>query len=254
MRNLILFIVFCICSLKMSAQCASFDNHPKGEEYAKKLFLYRDYVSIKEYKKALPMWEELYKCCKGSSNILFAEGLEIYKHFAKYAINEEHKRTYNEKIATIYLDRIQCRKDAINKKTNTPLAGVRYYYLGIHYATKLNDYQRAFEAFEESVAIDGLKTTYKLLKPYAQVTLSEYREGRVTKERVIEIQKQLLKIANHHLNDAEDGDNYKWMKSEVETIFFKSKTGQEVFGCDYFSEEIWKDLLEHEKDLEYIKK
>ncbi|MGB0861824.1 MAG: hypothetical protein ACPGXZ_02855, partial [Saprospiraceae bacterium] len=133
-------------STSIFAQCNKLTDHPKGEAYAKRLFVYRDAIKAKQFenKVAIDQWRDLYKHCSAGNGNILADGEKIYKYFAKKAEKAGDKKTmkvYLDSVAIVMAQRIECYGKKKRKKTGLPYAGYRNYLLGKHYlvtASKFN--------------------------------------------------------------------------------------------------------------------
>jgi len=221
----------------MFAQCETFGNHPKGEQYAKSLMVYRDFIKAKEYEKALSKWKELYQYCKGANSNILRDGVKIYKYLAENSDHISIQNQYLDTVSKLYLEQIECYGDIIRPKTNKPWAGIFYYYLGRNYYN-LQDYQNAFVAFQKSIAIDSFQAHYGIIYPFAKATLEEFQADRISKIDVQNIRKRLIEIADYNIDKDNNISEYFDQKSAAESLWFNSGTGKQVFDCDFFADEI----------------
>ena len=79
------------------AGCETFDNTADPQEATKMHVLYRDYVKVKKYGEALPLWEKAYAsapAANGQTSIVYKDGVKIYKDLWKKASDAAQKTKY----------------------------------------------------------------------------------------------------------------------------------------------------------------
>jgi tetratricopeptide (TPR) repeat protein len=239
-----------LCALFLTtltfAQCDQLDNHPKGKEHALRLFVYRDFIKNKQYNEALPNWEELYTHCKAGNGNILQDGIEMYEYFVQQTQDDAKKKEYNEKIATMMQERINCYGNTtVRKSTGLKFAGYRYYELGKHYYKVLNDPMRALEAFDKSIAADGNKVEKNLLTYYAFITVQHFKEEKISKEKALEVHNQLMDLMNTDL--ATFGETKTAIADEFDKI------ARDIFDCGYFVIKVEPTFYQNYDNAEFIK-
>jgi tetratricopeptide (TPR) repeat protein len=236
----ILTINFIFIYIGGFAQCEGFSNHPKGKAHAKSLMKYQDFIASKDYTKALPQWQELYEYCKGANPNILRDGVIMHKHFAKNAIDTTTKRRHLQTVSKLYLEQIQCYGHLIRQSTFKPWAGIYHYHLGRNYY-KLQDYEKAFDAFQKSLAIDSFHIHFGLLYPFAKSTLEVYNLRKIDEQEVQNIRQVLIEIvdSNQRGYSWEEVDIYKKRCEKAWTsAVYNSRFGKRALNCDFFANAI----------------
>lgn len=226
------------------AQCDKLENHPQGKEHALRLFVYRDFVKNKQYEEALPNWTELYTHCKAGNGNILKDGIDMYEYFAKNAEDDDKKKEYNEKVATMMQERIDCYGNKKRSKTGLKYAGYRYYDLGKHFFKEMEDYERALKAFDKSIELDGNKVENNLLTYYAFITVRQFRGEEIDATKAREVHKKLMELMDSNL------ENYEDTKVAVADEF--DKIADDIFDCAYFEKKIRPQFYQNYNNLDYI--
>jgi tetratricopeptide (TPR) repeat protein len=262
-------------STSIFAQCNKLSNHPKGANYAIKLFVYRDAIKAKifEDKVAINQWRDLYTHCNAGNGNILADGEKIFKHFAAKAEKAKDKKTmktYLDSVAIVMIQRIECYGKKKRKKTNLPYAGYRYYLLGRHYmiaASKFNPeeeedimieyYEKAKDAFKKSIDLDGKKAEVKAYEYFGFTSVEIFRVTEKTESTVEEMRatyKLLQDVsAENGANAATEEEKAKFLElGETIQAYYKS-VERLIFDCAYFVKAIKPAFYKNYDNLEYIK-
>jgi tetratricopeptide (TPR) repeat protein len=262
-------------SASIFAQCNKLSNHPKGVDYAKKLFVYRDAIKAKDFdnKVAITQWRDLYTHCNAGNGNILADGEKIFKYFAAKAEKAKDKKTmktYLDSVAIVMIQRIECYGEKKRKKTGLPYAGYRYYLLGKHYivaASKFNPeteedvmieyYKKAKDAFKKSIELDGKKAEVKAYE-YFGFTSVEIFKAREKTESTVEEMRARYKLlqdvsAENGANAATEEEKAKFLElGETIKGYYKS-IERDIFECAYFVNVIKPAFYKNYDNLEYIK-
>lgn len=240
MKHFLLIIISCLAFYHLNAQCETFAHHPKGKAHAQSLMKYRDFITSKNYIKALPLWQELYQFCKGANPNILRDGVMMHKYFAKNAIDTTIQRQHLQTVSQLYLEQIQCYGHLIRKKTGKPWAGIYHYYLGRNYYN-LQDYEKAFDAFQKSLEIDSFHIHFGLIPIFAKTTLEVFILAKINEKEVQNIRQILIEIIDSNQRGYSwEEVNFKKKANEViwSNSQYNGRFGRRAMSCDFFANEI----------------
>lgn len=256
-----------ISTTSVFAQCDKFSNHPQGEEFAKRQFVYRDFIKAKKYEDAMPKWRDLYTHCRAGNGYILRDGEEIYEYLAQKAEkagDKEMMKNYLDTVGIMISDRIECYGNLKRKSTGLPYRGYRYYLLGKHYvmaATKFAGeeagtefYAKAFNAFESALKTDGNRVEENALALMAYVAVELYKAEAemATIEKMREVYGSIEAVVNHNVENATpDAAKFESAKETADGYF--SAIEKEVFDCEFFVNKVKADFYANFNDPEYIK-
>lgn len=229
-----ILIIIGICpSSTLQAQCSSWEGHPEGVEKAKEQHvLYRDLFRAKQYKKALPIWEQLYKVVqspKEAPNRHFKDGIHICYNLAKTESNSKQKTVLVNTLLQLY----RAQEDCIGLKASNKV------WLGYHLYALNTEYFLAMEAFEKALDLDKNKTSSTVIVPMAQLSVYLYQKKhpKFTKAYLSDLYNQLKALAERNNTNI-----YleKWKKAEQEFLRLQGQLTS-IWDCSFF-ENSWKPL------------
>ena len=265
-----LMLLTALVSTASFGQCEKLTDHPKGEAFAKRQFVYRDQIKAKKYEAAMPQWRNLYTHCRAGNGNILKDGETIYKYFTVKAEKAGDKRLMKAHMDTVGImmtQRIECYGTRTRKSTKRPYAGYRYYLLGKHYinsatkfdamdseqkATIFDYYKKTIEAFKSSIKADGDNVESNLVHLYAFVAIELWKANTdeykyITVDEMRALYDQLLNIAEVNKDKVpfiEAGDKVKSYYRPYE---------RQIFDCKFFVDQIKPDFYANYDDPDYIK-
>ena len=231
--NYLLIILIILSGNCIQAQCNSWGGHSKGVEQAKEQhIIYRDLFHRKQYKKAFPIWKELFRSVQSpieAPSRHFKDGIKLYYTFAKSETNAETKAAYVNLIIDLYQQQENCLGENASDKV----------WLGYHlYALRAKP-SLVIETFEAALRLGGQQTSSRIILPMAQLSvyLHQKRQPKFTKEYLTNVYYQLKKLAETNNTRA-----YlkKWEKAEQEFLRIQKHLNT-IWGCAFY-EKKWKPL------------
>jgi hypothetical protein len=231
--NCLLIILIILSGNSLLAQCNSWEGSPNGIEQAKEQHIvYRDLFNSKQYKKAFPVWKELYQSVqtpKEAPSRHFKDGIKFYYTFAKTETNPKTKTAYINTLIELYQQQENCLGENASDKV----------WFGYHlYSLQINP-SLAIEAFEAALRLDGNKTSKTVILPLAQLSvyLHQKKHPKFTKEYLTNLYHQLKKLA-----EANNTPVYleKWKKAEQEFLRIQDHLNT-IWDCAFY-EDKWKPL------------
>lgn len=221
----------------LSAQCNSWEAHPKSVDVAKeKHQMYRDLFRSKKYEMAFPIWRALFqsvKAPKEAPSRHFKDGIKMYRVLAKQEVTKEKKALLVDTIVDLY----QQLENCVGKNT------VDKAWLGFSLYALRSQPVLAMEAFQESLDLGGNTTPSMVVVPAAQLAIYLYQQKHptFTKAYLTRLYYQLQELVESNLIDQKEGDyQAKWKKAKSE--FLKKQDELDgIWGCDFF-EKKWKAI------------
>jgi tetratricopeptide (TPR) repeat protein len=262
-------------STSIFAQCNKLTDHPKGEGYAKRLFVYRDAIKAKDFdnKVAIGQWRDLYTHCNAGNGNILADGEKIYKYFAEKAEKAGDKETmkiYLDSVAIVMQQRIDCYGKKKRKKTGLPYAGYRNYLLGKHYlvtASKFNPeedkelfvnyYTKAKTAFQKTIELDGNKAELKAYEYFGFTSVEIFKATEKEEPTVEEMRatyELLMKLsAENGANAAKEEDKTEFLELGETIKGYYAPIQRYVFDCAFFVAKVKPSFYQNYNNLEFIK-
>ncbi len=283
-----LMLVTALMSTTAFAQCNKLQNHPKGIDFAKRQFVYRDFIKAKKYDQAMPQWRDLYTHCRAGNGNILKDGVTIFKDKLKKAVKAKDKKeikVYIDTVALLMNQRIECYGNRKRKASGLKYAGYRYYLLSKHYMTAANHfdkedeeelkyiyslYEKAKDALVKSIEADGNKAEANAISYYGflctELFKSQFAEFNpsekeyFTNEQLLAVYNQIMDITDENIaNNPKEKLKVKFteVKAKVEGYFADGVIAKRIFDCEYFVKkyndqglfDTYKDNLEGLKGL-----
>jgi tetratricopeptide (TPR) repeat protein len=212
MRKIVLISVGLILGLATSAQRQpNYGATPQDSITCIESLIYKDYLK-NDPKLALSLWRTAYTVCPGSQKSLYINGVGLYKDLAEKAEkakDEAQKEAYLDTMFSIYDQRIE-------------IFGQKGYVLGYKGQAMLvnrpNEKEEIFEILNQAVTLTGNKSQAGTLVALMFSIINLEKEGKKTKEEVVEMFEMTTKICNTKSNDAKGGDRYKKAEEKIQSV------------------------------------
>lgn len=256
-----------ISTTSVFAQCDKLSNHPQGEEFAKRQFVYRDFIKAENYEAAIPQWRDLYTHCRAGNGYILRDGEDIFEYLAGKAEKAGDKAlmaNYLDTVGIMIAGRAECYGSQKRKSTGLPYKGYYYYLMGKHYviaATKFAGeetantfYLKALEALDNAVATDGnrVEENALALRAFAAVELFKAESEVATIDKMREVYASIESITSYNVENATpDAPKFEEAKKTADEYF--SAIEKEVFDCEFFVNKVKADFYAHFNDPDYIK-
>lgn len=242
-RLVLLLVLLMGVMPNLSAQCESFENFPEGVKKARQTHvLYRDFVKNKQYKEALPLWEQLMEYSSGGSVLYYIDGIEMMKSFLENTTDETEKTAYTQRIIDLYEQRIQCwsakRKDELSVRES-----MAYDMYALDY-----DAQKTLDAFENVLKVSKGKPAAYLLEYHADHAVRMFYNDLLKQEQVIDLYHDLLEITERNIQRNEsDKEDYENAEQAIRQIY--EEGAEYIFDCEYFVKKMIPIFQEQYDDL-----
>lgn len=249
--------------VSVNAQCDTWIGKPTQSDAENAHTIYRQSLKSNEFELAFENWQIAYKlapAADGNRDYHYTDGIEIYKQKLSNATDEKLKQEYGEIIMRLYDEAISCYKSkSIKVKGDTEEA--LNDKLGYLYGRKAYDmfyiintpYAQTIEALDNSIKYAGDKAEYIIMDPYGRIIVWEYKEGRMPKEKAVELYKRLSQISEYNIaNNEALSAGYQQAQASMDGIF--AEIEKEIFDCDFFKEKLIPEYEENRDDPQVLKR
>ncbi len=211
------------------AGCETFDNTPDPQEATKLHVLYRDYIKVKDYDNALPLWEKSYRmspAANGKTSVVYKDGVKIYKHFFKNAKDAAKKEEYKNKILELYDGRLNCFPDDENAVLSQKIRDLYYDF---------DDKSNILSLGKRALEVGGMDASPAIFYAYADVAATDFIDEKLSKEEALDIYNKLNKVAVHNMNNDEDPEKAgRYAKAWDDARGRYELIGAYVFDCQRY--------------------
>ncbi|HMU04069.1 MAG TPA: hypothetical protein PJ990_10610, partial [Saprospiraceae bacterium] len=249
--------------ISVNAQCDTWIGKPTQSDAENAHTIYRQSLKSNELELAFENWQIAYKlapAADGNRDYHYTDGIEIYKQKLSNTTDEKLKQEYGEIIMRLYDEAISCYKSkSIKVKGDTEEA--LNDKLGYLYGRKAYDmfyiintpYAQTIEALDNSIKYAGDKAEYIIMDPYGRIIVWEYKEGRMPKEKAVELYKRLSQISEYNIaNNEALSAGYQQAQASMDGIF--AEIEKEIFDCDFFKEKLIPEYEENRDDPQVLKR
>jgi transposase-like protein len=246
-----------------SAQCDNWVGKPTQSDAENAHTVYRQNLKSNDYEIAFENWQIAYKLAPAADGLRdyhYMDGVELYKQKLSKTTDEALKQEYGAIIMKLYDEAIACyQAKAIKLKVNTEEAlNERIGYL---YGRKAYDmfytintpYAQTIEALDNSIKYAGDKAEYIIFDPYGRIIVWEYKEGRMPKEKAVELYKRLAQISEYNIaNNEALSEGYQQAIASMDGLF--AEIEKEIFDCEFFKEKLIPEYEENRDDPQVLKR
>ena len=229
----------------ISAQCDSWEKHPKGAEEAKKLHvLYRDKMKEKKYEEAFPLWEDLFKYVQiplPAKKTHFNDGIEMYVYFAKAEKDKTKKKEYLDKMNALYEQMAKC-----NGEDATDLGWQAFYLYANGYG-----YAEAYKIFEKSLEL-GKDSPPAMIMVYMSSIAIHFNKNKTagfSDQDILNLYERFKTICEKN-KSSKDAANYAKYWIEVEKQY---SLAPHIFGCDYWVAKLQPEVKKNWQNADSLK-
>jgi hypothetical protein len=247
----------------LNAQCETWIGKPTQTDAENAHSIYRQALKANDYTTAFENWQIAFKlapAADGKRDYHFTDGVLLYKHLLTTTTDEKTKAMYHAKIIEMYDQAISCYQNkAISLKVDTEEAlkqRIGYLYGRKAYEmfyTINSPYADNIVALDNSIKYSGDLAEYIIMDPYAKIIVWEFKQGRMPKEKAVELNKKLNQIAEYNIaNNEKLSEGYQQAQASMEGIFAEIES--QIFDCDYFKEKLIPEYEENKDDASVLKR
>lgn len=259
-----LFVFLATANLmQTNAQCENWVGKPTQTDAENAHSIYRQALKANDYTTAFEQWQIAYKlapAADGKRDYHFTDGVTIYKHMLATTTDETVKENYKAKIVQLYDQAIECYKSkSISLKMDTEEALNQK--LGYLYGRKAYDmfytinapYADNILALDNCIKYAGDKAEYIIMDPYSKIIVWEFKEGRMPKEKAVDLIKKLNQIAEYNIaNNEKLSEGYQQAQAAMDGTI--GEIEKQIFDCAYFKEKLIPEYEENRDDPQVLKR
>ena len=256
MKYFVNVLILLLLTLNLGAQCANWDNSEFKDDAENYHVIYRQALKAQNYEVALENWEKVFQiapAADGKRDVQYFDGVELLLHKFNAETESKKRADLSKRIISLYDQAVQCYKSgSIALKCNsgdclkTTLgfiygrkAYTMFYYLNTPYDDTMDAIIKAMEAA-------GVNNEYVIFDPAARITVYQFKNADMSKEKAAKIFLQLNEIADHNILNNEALSEYFLQAKENMNATF-AEIEDDLFDYQYFKE---KFLPEFEEDPE----
>lgn len=239
-----------------SAQCTTWNDLPNRDHLEGQHSVYRGLIKSENFQEAFDPWKEVYNAAPAADGLRdfhYTDGIEIYKNLFANESDETKKEEYKQIITKMYDDCASCYEMQVVKLSKCGDDQDCYnrhigYLMGrkgydMYYTLNMN-YEDNMNAFEKAVNLGGNSTEYIVFAPYGAITVYQYKEGLIDKQRARDVHRVCNEIAEYNVaNNDEYGAYYQQAIDAMNGYFAEIEA--EIFDCQYFIEKYQPDYRDN---------
>jgi hypothetical protein len=261
--NLFLIIFLLLGYADANAQCQNWVGSKTQSDAENAHSIYRQAMKMNDFEIAFENWQVAYKlapAADGKRDYHFMDGVELYKQKFGATTDEKKKQEYSDMIVRLYDEAIACYKsNAIALKSNSPQA--LNDKIGYLYGRKAYDmfyvlntpYLYTREALDNCIKYAGNNAEYIIFDPYARIMVWEYQNKEMSKEKAVEVYKQLNDIAEYNIaNNETYSEGYQQAKAAMDWAIRDIE--KEIFDCEFFKDKYLPEYEENKDDPEVLQR
>lgn len=258
-----IFLVYVLWPAAGIAQCDNWVGKPFQSDAENAHSIYRQALKSNDYALAFENWKTAFKlapAADGKREYHYTDGITIYKHLLSTATDEKLKSEYKATIISLYDQAIQCyQSKSITTKTNSEAEYKQK--IGFLYGRKAYDmfytinspYEDNMVALNQCIQNAGDNAEYIIFDPYANIMVWEYKQGRMPKQKVVEIYQQLNQIAEYNIaNNEKLSEGYQQAQAAMDGKI--AEIEKEIFDCQYFMNKLLPEYEENPEDGQTLKR
>jgi transposase-like protein len=247
----------------LNAQCETWIGKPTQTDAENAHSIYRQAIKAGDYTTAFENWQIAYKlapAADGKRDYHYTDGVLLYKNMLTNVADEKTKAEYHSQIIKLYDQAIDCYKSkSISTKNGTDdelNAKIGYLYgrkaYDMFYTINAS-YDENIVALDNCIKYAGDNAEYIIMDPYANIIVWEYKEGRLPKQKAVELYKKLTQIAEYNIaNNEKLSEGYQQAQEAREGKF--AEIEKEIFDCEYFKEKLIPEYEENKEDAQVLKR
>ncbi len=210
------------------AGCNTFDNTADPQEAMKEHVLYRDYVKVKKYDEALPLWKKAYAsapAANGQTSVVYKDGVKIYKSLWKKADDASKKAEYKAKILELYDARINCFAGEENAVLSQKIRDLYYDF---------DDKSNILTLGKRALEIGGMDASPAMFYAYADVITTGFMDKTVSKEEAIGVYNKFNEIAMHNMKSDDEEKVQRYGQAWEDVAGRYEHIGAFIFDCQRY--------------------
>jgi len=255
-RSTIISVFILALSFAVSAQCETWNDHPKQDEAEGAHSIYRQALKNDNFSLAEENWRIAYQiapAADGRRDYHFTDGVKIYKWLAEQTDDKTLKKAYRDSALMMFDYAAECyRQQAI---TVSKCAGDQEcydrkagYILGrkayeMYYTFNMSR-EKIYKNLKESVELAGNASEYIIFDPMGAALAALFQRDKIDATEVRTQHALLKQIAAHNIaNNPRYKDYYESGLNRLNHQI--DKIEDDVYDCEYFVDKLTPQLEEY---------
>lgn len=261
-KTLLTLLFSAAITLLASGSCETWVDSPQKNHLEEQHSVYRGFMKIKNYASAMGPWKEVYEAAPaadGKRGFHYTDGIIMYKDLFDKETDEAKKKEYSDMVLKLYDEAIACYQnksiwikgetDKLYANKISDLYSRKSYEM---YYSFRSVYSETMESLAYAFEIGGLEAPYTIIVPYANITVHQFLKEQIDKETARQAHDEMLKLADHNINNKHEYAVYYQQAKEVILAEFK-KIQYQIFDCAYFKNEWMPEYEDNKDDPSYVK-
>ena len=228
--------------------CATFDDSKAGQAALDAHVIYRDYMRVKRYGEAMPLWRQAYKAAPaadGKRQTHFEDGIDLYEDLISKTDNDSHKLRYLDTIFQIY-DHLGTCYHADDPGYIEARKAFDLYY---KYKALVGN-QKIYDHFSKALDIYGIDAPAFVVNPFTALLVEMYYAKEIDKQEARDKAGLILDITDKHVDDVEEG--WPIVLSYAPSRLEDFETIRDFFDCTYYQDKYYSEVQLDSVDCEEL--
>lgn len=229
---LTLLAVFFI-GTSVDAQCENWVGSADKDDLENTHMFYRDALKAKDFAKAYPLWEKVYKvapAADGKRASHYNDGRTLIKEMYATEADDAKKATMLETFIGLYDKEYACYpKDKKGKDKEGYLLENKAFEL---YYTFNHDRDVIYKTLEEAAGKAGKELGYSVIYPYADIAVNFFLEKKIDADRARAIHTYLNEVCDNGIANSAKYKQYYTQQKDLANQRFE-QIGGDIFGCAF---------------------
>ena len=197
--------------------------------------IYKDYVKLKKFKEAYPIWRKAYygaPAANGSIKYQFEDGIAIYKNFYETTNDTKLKASYIDTIMMIYDKRVECFGEP------SYVAGRKAfdYYYSFRSAT---DIETIYSLFKEAIDGKGEKADYFIINPFTKILSDKIANEELSLEEGRKYAKLLWRAIDYGTNSGKNKEAWAIINEYAPPRLEALEGVKALYDCEYYTKKYY---------------
>lgn len=217
--------------------CRTWQHLPQREELIETHVIYQDYMSMKNYDEAFPLWKQVYEAAPmadGKRYTHFKDGITLYRHFLTHDTTGQRIREYSKNIDAIVQHWIQCAsRDSTQLAEQLGQIAFDLYYEFLDVV----DSGTVMDLFEQAVQAAGDSVPVFVFNPMSRLLVDLVLQKKIDTARAATLALHLLKALQYGKAHCKgDCDDWNIVESYTPDVLARLENIRNFYPCSYYKD------------------
>ncbi len=235
--------------------CPKFRDAPNPDQMETNYVLYRDFIKLNQFDKAIPLWRQVYAvspAADGQRNSVYSDGIRIYEHLiAQPGVTPARRTAYIDTIFNIYDQLTECYPAEAGFAD-----GRKAFDLYYKYPERAPDRLKIFNLFAAAVDKNDGVAPYFIVNPFSALLVELYDTSAITQPQAEKYAKALLETVKEESATAEgpvEKEQWATIAAYAPQRLSYFETVPDFYACSYYIENYYPDFQAEPKDCDVIR-